>query len=99
MTHKHKDKLIKDKMPMMISCDEATYYISKNQHEKLGLSKRLKLKFHLLMCIYCRRYDKQIRFITKIINRLKSNPDDKSSNYKLSDSKKEHLKKEIDQAS
>ncbi len=84
---------------MMISCDEATYIISKNQHQKLGFIKRIQLKIHLLMCNYCRRYENQIRFITGIINKLKLFPENNNSNYRLDNQQKENLQKEISKAS
>ena len=99
MTHNHHNKLIKDKMPMMISCDEATYLISKNEHQSLGFIKWIQLKMHLLMCVYCRRYEKQIRYISKVIHKLKLSPDNKISNYQLNRKQKENLQNEINKAS
>jgi len=92
----HNNKLLKDKMPLMISCDEATFIISMNQHEKLEIKKWIQLKIHLMMCVYCRRYEKQISLITKIINKIKSFPETNSSEYKLTSTQKESLKELIE---
>lgn len=99
MHHNHNNKLLKDKMPLMISCDEATYIISKNQHEKIGIKKWIQLKIHLMMCVYCRRYEKQIRLITKIINKIKSFPETNSSEYKLTSTQKKSLKEIVENES
>jgi len=95
MTQNNHNHLIKDKIPFMISCDQATYIISKNQHEEITFLTNLKLKLHLLMCLYCRRYNKQIKFLDKIINKIKSTPDLNSFQHKLTLEQKERISKSI----
>ena len=51
----------------MITCKEATRLVSEEQDRRLGLSDRIGLRFHLLICALCRRYARQIRFLTKTI--------------------------------
>jgi len=95
MTQNNHNHLIKDKMPFMISCDQATFIISKNQHEKNDFPTKMKLMLHLAMCLYCRRYNKQIKFLDKIINKVKSIPDLNSFQHKLSSEQKKRISNSI----
>ena len=51
------------------------------------------------MCVYCRRYEKQVRYINKVIHKLKLSPDNEISNYQLNSKQKENLQNEINKAS
>ena len=43
----------------MISCKEATFLTAKKEEAKLSFFERMKLKFHLSMCEYCKMFEKQ----------------------------------------
>src|SRR3974390_2679692 len=45
------------------SCKEATRLQSEAMDRKLLLHERLGLRFHLLLCKWCRRYGSQLRFL------------------------------------
>lgn len=62
-----KKHIKKNKMPGMISCDEATFLISKKQDAHLNWSEKLQLKMHLMFCKFCKRYDRQIGLIDRTI--------------------------------
>lgn len=47
----------------MLSCREATRLISQSLDEPLPFRRRMGLKFHLLMCRFCSRYQKQMLLI------------------------------------
>ncbi len=51
----------------MLTCKEATRLVSEAQDRRLGLSDRIGLRFHLLICSLCRRYARQIQFLTDSI--------------------------------
>ena len=51
----------------MLTCKEATRLVSESQDRRLGLPDRIGLRFHLLICTLCRRYARQIRFLTRTI--------------------------------
>ena len=44
---------------MMIKCKEVSQIVAGDRD--IGFWKNLELKFHLLMCVHCRRYADQIR--------------------------------------
>ena len=45
------------------SCHEATRLQSEAMDRRLPLRKRVGLRIHLILCRWCRRYGKQIRFL------------------------------------
>ena len=48
---------------LLITCREATTYISQNEEHKLSFWGRIKLIIHLLICQFCRLFNKQNQFI------------------------------------
>ncbi|MEN9685075.1 MAG: hypothetical protein RLZZ28_861 [Bacteroidota bacterium] len=50
---------------IMISCQEATYLISKKEEKKLRWFEKIKLSAHLMLCSFCRKFEKQINLIIK----------------------------------
>ena len=55
---------------IMLSCDKATYLITRNEFEKLNYTKRMQLSMHLAGCKYCRRFAEQSKYITEQLNKL-----------------------------
>lgn len=47
----------------MLSCRQATRLISQSLDEPLPFRQRVGLKFHLLMCRFCSRYQRQMVLI------------------------------------
>ena len=45
----------------MLSCHEATFLMAKKEEGKLRVTERMKLKFHMAMCRFCRLFEKQAR--------------------------------------
>jgi hypothetical protein len=45
---------------MMIACDEAAFLISKSRDAKLTFRESFNLKFHIMTCKLCKRYEKEI---------------------------------------
>lgn len=54
---------------LMISCNEATYLASRGDLEGLSFKYRMVLQMHLIACSACRHYLKQVRIITRSLNR------------------------------
>ncbi len=51
----------------VFSCKQITALISLSMDTKLPLYKRMGIRFHLMMCVLCRRYQKQLLFIRSIL--------------------------------
>jgi hypothetical protein len=53
----------------MLSCKETTALASHRLDGKLPLSMRIKMWMHLLICVYCRDYAKQLKTVVAVIAR------------------------------
>lgn len=49
----------------MMSCKEASELMSKSLDIRLPLSRRIALRFHVLLCTMCARYERQLRFLKR----------------------------------
>lgn len=47
----------------MMNCKEVTYLLSEAQDRPLGLTERMPLRLHLMMCVGCRNYGRQLDFL------------------------------------
>jgi hypothetical protein len=56
-------KLISTCKALSLDCREASCSQSESLDHRLPLAKRVGLWLHLLLCRWCRRYGKQIRFL------------------------------------
>lgn len=57
----------------MLSCKQATELMSQSQDQRLGLRERFALRMHLLMCLGCRNFDRQLVFLRRAADRLVAN--------------------------
>jgi hypothetical protein len=76
------------------SCKEASRLQSEALDHPLSLSKRLGLKFHLLLCKWCRRYGKQIEFLHTAAKQLPEQ-DSKSQSPTLSPEARDRIRRRI----
>ena len=67
-------------------CKDATYLMSKAEYASLSLSEKCLLKFHKLICKYCRRYKDQMDKITRFFK-----TSSESNRIALTSQKKEAL--------
>ena len=54
----------------MLSCKDVTQLISESMDRSLPLGKRIGVRFHLLICKYCARYERQLALIRETVRRL-----------------------------
>lgn len=95
-----KKMMIRGMDAIMLSCEDATYLITKSEMTKLGCIKRMQLKMHLAGCELCRRFKIQSDFIDENLTNLENlNLNNTSSAKELPKEKKEELQKLCDQAS
>src|SRR4030067_30317 len=55
---------------MMLSCKAVTQLISESMDRSLPLGKRIGVRIHLLMCLFCARYERQLLLIRETVRRL-----------------------------
>jgi predicted anti-sigma-YlaC factor YlaD len=54
----------------MLNCKQAVALMSQRMDRKLGLMQRMSLSLHLMMCIGCRNFSKQMEFLRKSCRKL-----------------------------
>jgi hypothetical protein len=74
---------------LMITCKEATMLSVQKVEISLSFSDRIRLFMHLIICQYCRLFDKQNKMIDKLLSNWKTDK-------KLSDIDKNHLQNIIE---
>jgi hypothetical protein len=53
-----------------MSCERASKLISQSMDRSLTLRERWALRFHLVLCVYCRRYRRQLQLIRDAMRRV-----------------------------
>ena len=79
---------------LSLNCKEATRLQSEALDHKLPFRKRLGLRIHLMICKWCCRYGKQVRFLRDAAH---EHPDKVSEPVaeKLSDEARERIKRKL----
>ncbi|WP_290664587.1 hypothetical protein [Ignavibacterium sp.] len=62
-----------NKKKLLISCKEATMLSVQKAEINLSFTDRMRLFIHLLICQYCRLFDKQIKMIDTILSTWNTN--------------------------
>jgi hypothetical protein len=74
MNEKAKTRMNQAMHWMMLSCDRATFYITRRDYQKLSCKENLQLNMHLMGCKLCRAFNRQNAIITEKLNVLKDEP-------------------------
>ena len=69
---------------LIINCEKATFLISKKEEDKLSLSERIDLFFHLSICKLCKQFESQTKYITQQIKHI-------NTSTKLTDAEKAEM--------
>jgi len=78
----------------MYSCKQASELTSKAQDQPLSLREKISLRTHLMLCTMCRRYAKQIAFISRATQRLSEH----DKNIRLPEESRERIENKIKQS-
>lgn len=54
----------------MLSCKKASVLISQSLERELTKSERWSLKFHLIICKYCKRFQQQLKLINVALKNI-----------------------------
>lgn len=49
----------------MRSCQDISTLVSESMERRLPLGRRVAIRMHLLMCSYCSRFERQLKFLRK----------------------------------
>jgi len=77
----------------IFSCKKITSMISESMDRKLPLSRRMGIRFHLMMCLLCRRYEQQLFFIRSVLRRDQETDD--VSSQTLPDDARQRIEKKL----
>lgn len=80
----------------MIACDEASYLVSLSQDKSLGLKKWWQLKMHLFTCHLCRKYEKQLKQLTIVIDEYRHNCNSDSCQHHLDETSRKEIQGVLD---
>ena len=58
------------KLILTLTCDQAARYLSESQEKPLKSVERKALFFHLLVCRFCRKYKRQLKFLRSLMTKL-----------------------------
>jgi hypothetical protein len=56
----------------MLSCKEATRLLSQAQDRRLSYGERIKLRLHLMACVACSRFSRQLAVLREAVSRFRS---------------------------
>lgn len=74
-----------------MSCQKASYIIEKREVSKISLWEKIGLKFHLMICSLCRKYESDSRILGKILKSLHKH----EHPAHLTEDQKEELKRKL----
>ena len=74
-----------------MSCEKIAYLIDKGEVEDLSRKERRRVKWHLMMCKLCTRYQDDSKALSRMFRRLA----DRSEKKILSEAEKDRLNKAI----
>ena len=57
---------------ILITCRDATNFISQKEEGKISFNHRIKLAIHLLICKFCKLFYKQNKFLTQNFQNIRT---------------------------
>lgn len=63
----------------MVSCEHATALSSRKEDRGLSWYQNLQLRFHLLFCKYCRRFVRQNKHLSQVLEQHGTSPEQPTS--------------------
>jgi hypothetical protein len=81
----------------MLNCRQVTRLISQAMDARLPWHRRWAMRFHLLYCVWCRRYAAQLQFLRDAARQAAAAPPDAPA-QKLSPEAKEQMRRRLQDA-
>ncbi|MGZ9163236.1 MAG: anti-sigma factor family protein [Candidatus Deferrimicrobiaceae bacterium] len=81
----------------MLSCKDVTRLLSESMDHSLPIGRRVGVRFHLLICKFCARYEGQLLLIRETVRRLAAMEDAYGflTIERLSEEAKERIRKSL----
>jgi len=71
--------------PFGLTCQDITRLVSESMDRTLPFTQRLKIRMHLIMCKYCARFEKQVRFLRHVCQEHEELPSEATLSAKARD--------------
>ena len=78
------------------SCKDTTALISEMMDSHTSVTKRLRIKFHVTLCEFCRYYQEQLKTLRNLTKGLGKDAPDMENQGSLKEDSKEKMKKLLD---
>jgi len=82
----------------IFSCKQVAQKISLTNDQRIGLTERLGVMMHLMMCSHCRRFQRQMSFLSSVITKFRDivpqknfQKDFQSADLRLSDAARQRI--------
>ena len=79
----------------MLTCKEVTHLVSESQERALGRRERWGLRMHLWMCVSCRRFERQMRLLRRVLRKLARRSESDAHGPDLSPAARERIRKAL----
>ena len=79
----------------IFSCKQITGMISESMDRKLSLSQRIGIRFHLMMCKLCTRYQKQLLFMREVLHSSRESSESNTASSGLSPEGRKRIKSDL----
>lgn len=78
----------------MLTCKQASQLVSQSLDRPLSWSERIRLRFHLLICDVCKRFNRQLRLLNLAVKRMLQHTENDST-IQLSLEARDRISREI----
>ncbi len=79
----------------MFECKQITELVSEAMDRKLPLSRRMGIRFHLMMCKLCSRYERQLKKLREAARHLAEVGNTVQGSHRLSEDAKHRMKNKL----
>ena len=95
----NKEKHVNRRVPLfnrlLLECRDISKLITRSMDEPLTLGQKLRLRWHLLICKYCRRFQRQLFWIQNVLQRRLEMTSEEIKEVHLSNEAKERIKRAL----
>lgn len=81
----------------MLSCKDFAHSVSSANERNLSLSTRWQMRFHLLLCSSCRRFNRQMQLITRAMRYIAREPE-RYTQVELSEPVRQRIRQKMQEA-
>ena len=79
----------------MLTCKDVSKLVSESLEHDLPFRQRIGVRFHLMMCSLCRKYQRQTLLLRELFHRMARSEEDQPSRQHLPEATRERIKKAL----